>query len=78
MRAASLCLLLIALLCGCDREQMAADDPSLCKSQGFAFGTPAYIKCVAALRDARRQSAISDMQRDMDQMEGTNEPKPPM
>ena len=71
-------LVLMQVLCGCAGEQMAADDPSLCKSYGLKFGTPAYTKCVADLREARRRSVMSGVQQDIDQMEGTAKASPPM
>jgi hypothetical protein len=55
---------------------MAADDPSLCKRYGLKFGTPAYTKCVADLREARRRSAMADIQHELNQAEETNKPAP--
>jgi hypothetical protein len=69
-------LVLMPVLCGCAGEQMAADDPSLCKRYGLKFGTPAYTKCVADLREARRRSAMADIQHELNQAEETNKPAP--
>jgi hypothetical protein len=70
-------LVLMQALCGCAGEQMAADDPSLCKSYGLKFGTPAFTQCVADLREVRRRSAMASIQHELDQAEGTKKSAPP-